>query len=200
MEHFYKVYRFQLIEKNIVTLVLYLIGKRFNYLIIMKLLNLVYYFVCPLYILSTLEFRGANLAWDAHSNTVTKSKSCWAEQHRPDTEGEGGSRGEGRREAGAADVTHPFVRCSWALTLSVGCQTCCIILVALPVSGELCPIFASFSVSGRTPSTRWNTDTLHFRVSNCLSKLHRDLWVILIVAALDNFSQVFFFMSFQLIF
>lgn len=33
----------------------------------MKLLNLVYYFVCPLSTLSFLEFRGANLAWDAHS-------------------------------------------------------------------------------------------------------------------------------------
>lgn len=108
MEHFYKVYKFQLIEKNIFTLVLYLTGRRFNYLIIMKLLNLVYCFVCPLSILSTLEFRGANLAWDAHSNTVTKSKSCWAEQHTPDTEGEGGSRGEGRREAGAGDGDTSF--------------------------------------------------------------------------------------------
>lgn len=39
----------------------------------MKLLSLVYYFVCPLSILSFLEFRGASLAQDAHSvNTVMK--------------------------------------------------------------------------------------------------------------------------------
>lgn len=99
----------------------------------MKLLNLVYYFVCPLSILSTLEFRGANLAWDAHSkycnekaNPAGQSSTRLILKEREEAE----EREEGRRQQGMA--THPLVRCSWALTLSVEYWACCSILVALP--------------------------------------------------------------------